>query len=267
MGFLSGKRALVTGVISDRSIAYGIAESIFREGGELAFTCQNEALKDRVYEIVKKFNPVAVLPCDVSKDDEIANVFTTLEKNHWHDGIDIIIHSVAFAPRDQISGDFIDNVTREGFRIAHDISAYSFAALGKAGKKLLMQRKNSSLLTVSYLGAERVVQNYNTMGIAKASLQATMRYMAASLGPHDIRVNAISPGPIKTLAASGVKNFRKLLACNESLTPLRRNVTIHQVGDVAAFLSSDLASGITGELIHVDSGYHCVTPFSVNDDE
>lgn len=257
MGFLTGKRALITGVISNRSIAYGIAKSMHREGAELAFTYQNEKIKDRVAELAQEFNPRALLPCDVSDDQQITDVFTELSK-HWHDGIDIIVHSLAFAPSGQLDGDYVDHVTREGFKVAHDISSYSFVALAKAGREMLAKRKGS-MVTLTYLGSERAVPNYNIMGLAKASLEANMRYMAASLGPQGIRVNAVSPGPIKTLAASGVKDLRKILTTNEKLTPLRRNVTIEQVGDVAAFLCSDLAAGITGEVIHVDAGYHCVT--------
>ena len=257
MGFLSGKKALITGVISDRSIAYGIAEAMHREGAQLAFTYQGEAVKERVAELVKKFDAKILLPCDVSSDDEINNLFHELDKQ-W-DCLDILVHSIAFAPRDQLSGDYLESVTRDGFRIAHEISSYSFTALAKAGHEMLAKSKAGALLTVSYLGSERVIPNYNVMGVAKASLEANMRYMAASLGPQGIRVNAVSPGPIKTLAASGVKNFRKLLSNMEKMCLTHENVTAEQVGNVSAFLCSDLAAGVTGEIIHIDGGFHCAS--------
>jgi len=254
MGFLSGKRILVTGVISDRSIAAGIAGAMHREGAELAFTYQDEKFRDRITDITKDWNPKALIPCDVAKDTEIDNVFIELRK-HW-DGLDGIVHSIAFAPKDQLEGDFVENINREGFRLAHEISSYSFAALAKAG--LSMLKPNAALLTLTYLGGERAVPAYNTMGLAKASLDANVRYMAASLGPKKIRVNAISAGPIRTLAASGVSGFRKMLSQYEQITPLRENVTIDQVGNVAAFLCSDLSQGITGEIVHVDGGFHAI---------
>jgi enoyl-[acyl-carrier protein] reductase I len=254
MGFLSGKRILVTGLISDRSIAAGIAEAMHREGAELAFTYQDEKFRDRITNITKNWGPKALVPCDVTKDTEIENVFNELRKQ-W-DGLDGIVHSIAYAPKDQLEGDYVENVNREGFRLAHEISSYSFAALAKAGLSLL--KPNAALLTLTYLGGERAVPAYNTMGLAKASLDANVRYMAASLGPKKIRVNAISAGPIRTLAASGVSGFRKMLSQYEQMTPLRENVTIEQVGNVAAFLCSDLSQGITGEIVHVDGGFHAI---------
>jgi enoyl-[acyl-carrier protein] reductase I len=256
MGFLANKRALIVGLASQKSIAYGIAEAMHREGAELAFTYVNDRFQERVTNMAADFGSNIVIPCDVSKDAEITNVFTELAK-HWPDGLDILVHSVAFAPSDQLGGDYLDCVTREGFNIAHDISAYSFAAFAKAGRDMLVQ-KQGALVTLTYLGAERVVSNYNVMGVAKASLEANMRYMASSLGPQGIRVNAISAGPIRTLSASGVKGFRKMLSENEKITPLRRNITALDVGNTAAFLCSDLAAGITGEVVHVDSGFHSV---------
>ncbi|TGN41604.1 enoyl-ACP reductase FabI [Marinobacter confluentis] len=252
MGLLSGKRALIVGVASKLSIAHGIAEAFHQQGAELALTYQNEKLKPRVAKFAEEWGSDLIFPCDVASDEEIENVFTELNK-HW-DKIDIIVHSVGFAPGDQLDGNFVDVTTREGFRIAHDISAYSFVALAKAGKK--MMHENSSLLTLSYLGAEKVLQNYNVMGLAKASLESSVRYMAGSLGRDGIRVNAISAGPIKTLAASGIRSFRKMLAENARRAPLRRNVTTEEVGNAAAFLCSDMASGITGEIMYVDGGFN-----------
>ena len=254
MNFLDGKRALIVGVASNRSIAYGIAAAMHKAGAQIALTYQNEKLLERVTKFAVEFNSNIVLACDVSKDEEIAHVFESLQKQ-W-DSVDIIVHSVAFAPSDQLTGDYVNAVTREGFKIAHDISAYSFVALAKAARPMLKQ--NSALMTLSYIGAERVIANYNVMGVAKASLEANMRYMAESLGKEGIRVNAISAGPIRTLAASGIKDFRKMLAHNETVTPLKRNVTIEDVGNVAAFLCSDLAAGVTGEVVHVDAGFHCI---------
>ncbi|HZV99640.1 MAG TPA: enoyl-ACP reductase FabI [Methylophilaceae bacterium] len=251
MGFLAGKRALIVGLLSNRSIAYGIAEAMKREGAELAFTYQIEKFQDRVRNLASEFGSNIVLPCDVSDDAQIDNLFSELNK-HW-DGIDIIVHSVAFVPKVALDGDYLDSVTREYFRIAHDVSSYSFSALAKAAMPMMQGRK-ASLLTISYLGAERTLPNYNVMGLAKASLEANVRYMAQSLGPKGIRVNAVSAGPIKTLAASGISGFDKMLGFNEKHAPLRRNVTIEEVGNAAAFLSSDLASGITGEITYVDGG-------------
>jgi len=253
MGFLANKRALVVGVASNRSIAYGIAEAMHREGAELAFTYQDDKLKARVEDYAHGFDSKLNFPCDVSDDNQIQQVFHELN-NHW-DSLDIVIHSVAFAPREQLEGNYLDCVTREGFRIAHDISSYSFAALAKAAHPLMRDRQGA-LLTLSYLGATRWVPNYNIMGVAKASLEANVRYLAGSLGPEGIRVNAVSAGPIRTLAASGIKNFKKMLSSNEQVTALRKNVTIQDVGNAAAFLCSDLAAGITGEILYVDGGYH-----------
>jgi len=253
MGFLSGKRALIVGLASDRSIAHGIAQAMHREGAEIALTYQNDKLKTRVEDMGKEWNVKTIIPCDVSSDEQISNVFKELEKT-W-DGLDIIVHSVAYAPADQLEGEYIDNINREGFRISHDISSFSFSALAKAGYKM-MEGRNGSLLTLTYLGAERAVPFYNVMGVAKASLEANVRYLAQSLGPKGIRVNGISAGPIRTLAAAGIKNFRKMLSYNEAAAPLRKNVSTDEVGNVAAFVCSDLASGITGEIIHVDAGFH-----------
>lgn len=251
MGFLAGKRALIVGLLSNRSIAYGIAEAMKREGAELAFTYQTEKFEDRVGKLAAEFDSNIVLQCDVSDDQQIDSMFTALKKR-W-DGVDIIIHSVAFVPKEALAGDFLDSVNREYFRIAHDVSSYSFAALAKAALPMMQGRKGS-MLTISYLGAERTLPNYNVMGLAKASLEANVRYMAQSLGPKGIRVNAVSAGPIRTLAASGISGFDKILGFNEKHAPLRRNVTIEEVGNAAAFLCSDLASGITGEITYVDGG-------------
>lgn len=255
MSFLKNKRALILGVISNRSIAYGIAKSMQREGAELAFTYQNEKIKERVGSLAEECGSSIIIPCDVGQDEEINQAFNLL-KNHW-DKFDILVHSVAYAPAEQLDGDYLDCVTREGFKIAHDISSYSFAAVAKAARPM-MEGQQAAMLTLTYLGAERVSPNYNVMGIAKASLEANTRYMAASLGPKGIRVNAISAGAIKTLAASGVKDLRKMLSYQEETAPLRRNVTIEDVGNAAAFLCSDLAGGITGEIIHVDCGYNII---------
>ena len=262
MGFLTGKKALIVGLASNRSIAYGIAKAFFAEGAELAFTYQNDKLKSRVETMAREFNSTLTFPCDVAEDEAISNLFTEL-RVHW-DTLDVLVHSVAFAPADQIGGDFVENATRQGFQIAHDISAYSLVGLAKAALPL-MKESNGSLLTLSYYGAEKAVPNYNVMGIAKASLEATVRYLAASLGPKGLRVNAISAGPIKTLAAAGIKDFRKIQAAYAEAAPLRRNVTADEVGQTAAFLCSSRASGITGEVIHVDAGYHAVSGASVSE--
>ncbi len=253
MESLAGKRALIVGLASSRSIAWGIAQAMRREGAELAFTYQNEKLQDRVEKLASECGSEITLPCDVSSDEQIEAVFEQLD-DFW-DHLDIIVHSVAYAPREELEGEYLDCVTREGFRVAHDISSYSFAALARAGRNM-MQGRNGALLTLSYLGAERAVPHYNVMGPAKASLEANVRYMAQSLGAEGIRVNGISAGPIKTLAAAGISDFRRLLDYAEKNSPLRRNVSILEVGNVAAFLCSDLASGITGEIVHVDCGYH-----------
>ncbi len=252
MGFLSGKRALIVGLATERSIAYGIAAAMRREGAELAFTYQNDRLKDRVVSMAGEFGSSLVLPMDVASDAEIDDAFAKLRES-W-DSLDVLVHSVAFAPREQLAGGYLDSVTREGFQISHDISSYSLAALAKAARPMMLGRPGA-IVTMSYLGAVRSIPNYNVMGVAKASLEANMRFLAADLGPQGIRVNAISAGPIKTLAAAGVGGFRKMLGHVASYTPLRRNVTIDEVGNAAAFLCSDLASGITGEVLYVDAGY------------
>jgi enoyl-[acyl-carrier protein] reductase I len=254
MGFLTGKRALIVGIASQRSIATGIAEAMSREGAELAFTYQNEKLKSRVEDAAKEYGAKIVLPCDVGEDAQIDAVFEALGKE-WQDGFDILVHSVGFAPREALDGEFLSGLTRESFRIAHDISSYSLAALAKAARPM-MKGRNGSILTLSYLGAERALANYNVMGLAKASLEANVRYLALNLGPEGTRVNAISAGPIKTLAAAGIANFRKMLTHVEEYAPLRRSVTIEDVGNVAAFLCSDLAAGVTGEITYVDAGYN-----------
>jgi enoyl-[acyl-carrier protein] reductase I len=253
MGFLEGKRALIVGVASNRSIAWGIAEAMHEQGAELAFTYQNDKLLSRVQKIADQTGSGIVIPCDVASDEEIDNVFVELAR-HW-EHFDILVHSVGFAPRDQLAGDYMDCITREGFQIAHDISSYSFAGLAKAALPM-MEGRDGAMLTLTYLGSLRALQAYNVMGLAKASLEANMRYMASSLGPQGIRVNAISAGPIKTLAASGVGPLRKMLHHVEETAPMRRNVTPREVGNVAAFLCSDLASGVTGETTYVDSGYN-----------
>lgn len=253
MGFMQGKRVLIVGLASNRSIAWGIAKAMHREGAELAFTFQNDKLRERVETMAAECGSNITVECDVGIDEQIDNVFKTLEQ-HW-DGLDCIVHSVAFAPREALDGNYIDAVTRENFRVAHDVSSYSFAALAKAGRKLMAGR-NGALLTLSYLGAERVIPNYNVMGVAKASLEANVRYMAAALGPEGTRVNAISAGPIRTLAASGIQNFKEMLSKAADAAPLRKNVSIDEVGNAAAFLCSDLASGITGEITYVDAGYN-----------
>ena len=255
MGFLANKRILITGLLSNRSIAYGIAKAMRREGAELAFTYQGEDVRIRVEKLAAEFDSSLLFSCDVTQDNEITHCFEDLQK-HW-DGLDGIIHSIAFAPREALSGDYLESVNREAFRIAHDVSSYSFAALAKAGLSL-MQNRNGALLTLSYLGANQVMPNYNVMGLAKASLEANVRFMASSLGQKGIRVNAISAGPIKTLAAAGIGDFGKLLSYTEKVSPLRRNVTTEEVGNVAAFLCSDLASGITGEITYVDAGFNTV---------
>jgi len=255
MGFMSGKRALIVGLASTRSIAYGIASAFHREGAELAFTYQNDKLKPRVEKMAAEFGSSLTYPLDVAHDSEIDDAIAALGKS-W-DGLDVLVHSVGFAPREQLAGTFIESVTREGFQIAHDISSYSLAALAKAALPM-MQNRNSAILTLSYLGAVRAVPNYNVMGLAKASLEANVRFLAADLGPRGIRVNAISAGAIKTLAAAGISGFRKMLAHMEQVSPIRRNVTPADVGNAAAFLCSDLAAGIAGEILYVDGGYNTI---------
>jgi enoyl-[acyl-carrier protein] reductase I len=255
MGFLQDKKILVTGLLSNRSIAYGIARALHREGATLAFTYQTEELKGRVVQLASDFGTTQVLPCDVSDDLQIERVFASLGAE-W-DGLDGIVHSIAYAPRESLKGGLLEGLSRESFRIAHDVSAYSFAALAKAGLPMMEGRK-AALLTLTYLGAIRAVQNYNVMGLAKASLEAGVRYLAHDLGPRGIRVNGISAGPIKTLAAAGIGGFGKILKFVEENAPLRRNVTIDDVGNAAAFLMSDLAGGITGEITYVDSGFNTI---------
>lgn len=256
MGFLTGKKALVAGIASNRSIAYGIAQAMHREGAELAFSYPNEKLQPRVEKFAQEFGSSIVLPCDVVADDEIDALFESLGQ-HW-DQLDCLVHSIAFAPREALAGDYLENLDREGFRLAHDISSYSLTAMAKAARPM-MQGGNGSIITMTYLGSERALPNYNIMGVAKASLEANVRYLAAAMGPEGIRVNSISAGPIKTLAAAGIGDFKKILDEVETNAPLRRNVTIEDVGNVGAFLSSDLAGGITGENIYVDSGYNIVS--------
>ena len=251
MGFLAGKKLLITGVLSNRSIAYGIAKACHAQGAELAFSYVGERFKDRITEFAADFNSNLIFDCDVGDDAQIEKLFADLSQT-WPT-FDGFVHSIGFAPREAIAGDFLDGLTRENFRIAHDISAYSFPAMAKAALPYLNDK--SSLLTLSYLGALRSIPNYNTMGLAKASLEASVRYLAESLGPRGMRVNGISAGPIKTLAASGIKDFGKLLGYVAAASPLRRNVTIEDVGNVAAFLLSDLASGVTSEITYVDCGF------------
>jgi len=253
MGFLADKKILITGLLSKHSLAYGIAKACHREGAELAFTYQNERFEERVRKFANEFGSDLCFPLDVSVDEQIDQLFVELGK-HW-DGLDGLVHSIAFAPAEAIEGDFLNGLSRESFRIAHDISSYSYPALAKAARPM-MQGRRASLLALSYLGAERTMPNYNTMGLAKASLEAATRYLAFCLGPEGIRANAISAGPIKTLAASGIGNFSRLLAYNAHNAPLRRNVTIEEVGNAAAFMLSDLASGITAEVLYVDGGMH-----------
>ena len=256
MGFLSGKRALIFGVASNRSIAWGIAQAMHREGCELAFTYQNERLRERVEKFAGELDSDIVIPCNVEDDNEIEQVFEHLD-DYW-DSFDIIIHSIAYAPKELLEGDYLDNLNRDGFNMAHDISSYSLAAIAKAGRHMMQGRPDASIITLSYLGAVRTFPGYNVMGLAKASLEANVRYLAHNLGPENIRVNAISAGPIKTLAAAGIGGFKKIFDHVESNAPLRRNVSIEDVCNVGAFLSSDLARGITGEVLYVDNGYHIV---------
>ncbi|MDE0251012.1 MAG: enoyl-ACP reductase [Gammaproteobacteria bacterium] len=255
MGFLAGKRALVIGVASNRSIAWGIAAAMHREGAQLAFTFQNEKLKTRVEKLAGDCGSNLCLPCDLEHDADIAQLFDKLATT-W-DGLDILVHSAAFAPREELSGDFVEVTTREGSRIAHDVSSYSLTALGRAARRM-MRGRNGAILSLSYMGSVRAMPNYNIMGLAKASLEANIRYMAYTLGPDGIRVNGISAGPIRTLAAAGIADFRKMLDHVEQNAPLRKNVTIEEVGNAAAFLCSDLASGITGEITYVDAGFSIV---------
>ena len=255
MGFLAGKQILITGLLSNRSIAYGVAQAMHREGATLAFTYQNDRVKDRVQKLAQDFGQPLVLPCDVQDDANIEALFSALGKEWKH--LDGLVHAIAFAPAEALEGDFLNGFSREAFRTAHEVSAYSFPAMVKAARPMMQGRK-AAVLTLSYLGAVRTMPNYNMMGLAKASLEASVRYLATTLGPEGIRANAVSAGPIKTLAASGIGNFGKLLAYNEHNAPLRRNVNIEEVGNAAAFLCSDLASGITGEIMYVDGGFNTV---------
>lgn len=258
MGFLTGKKILITGLLSNRSIAYGIAAACYREGASLAFTYVDKRFKDRITQYAHEFDSRIVLLCDVAKDDQILTVFKEL--NSVWESLEGIVHSIAFAPRESISGDFLEGLTRENFRVAHEISTFSFPAMAKAALPMLKKQK-SALLTLSYLGAERAVPNYNVMGLAKSSLEASIRYLAASLGPHNIRVNGISAGPIRTLASSGIKDFSSILNFVANNAPLRRNITTEEIGNIAAFMLSDLASGITGETIYADCGFSKISPF------
>ncbi len=251
MGFLQGKKLLITGVLSNRSIAYGIAKACHAQGAELAFSYVGERFKDRITEYAADFGSKLIFDCDVGSDEQIERLFKDLSV-HWPQ-FDGFVHAIGFAPREAIAGDFLEGLSREAFKIAHDISAYSFPAMAKAAQPLL--RDKAALLTLSYLGAIRTVPNYNTMGLAKASLEASVRYLAESMGPKGVRVNGISAGPIKTLAASGIKGFGKILSVVAETSPIRRNVTIDDVGNVAAFLLSDLAGGVTAEITYVDGGF------------
>ncbi|HUD32354.1 MAG TPA: enoyl-ACP reductase FabI [Variovorax sp.] len=251
MGFLTGKKLLITGVLSNRSIAYGIARACHQQGAELAFSYVGERFKERTAEFAAQFDSTLIFDCDVADDAQIDKLFADLSQT-WP-RFDGFVHSIGFAPREAIAGDFLDGLSREGYRIAHDISAYSFPAMAKAALPYLNDK--SALLTLTYLGSERALPNYNTMGLAKASLEASVRYLAESMGPKGTRVNGISAGPIKTLAASGIKGFGKILSVVADVSPIRRNVTIDEVGNVAAFLLSDLASGVTAEITYVDGGF------------
>ena len=262
MSLLKGKNILIVGVANKHSIASGIAASMAKHGANLAFTYQNDRFKQKVEKLAEEWGSKTCFPCDVSKDEEIDQVFKELKKD-W-DGLDCIVHAVGFAPSNELDGNFVDVTTREGFKIAHDISAYSFVALAKAGKDLMNER-NGSLITLSYLGSQKTLPNYNVMGLAKASLEASVRFLATSLGKEGHRVNAISAGPIKTLAASAVKNFRKMLSYNANRAPLGRNVSTEEVGNAATFLASDLASGITGEILYVDAGFNITAMGSLED--
>jgi enoyl-[acyl-carrier protein] reductase I len=255
MGFLSGKRALIVGVASDRSIAWGIAQAMHREGAELAFSYVNEKFKERVLPLAESLGSKVTMQLDVTNDAEIDSAFATL-KQSW-DSLDIVVHAVAYAPREALAGGFVESTSREAFRVAHDVSSYSLTALARAAKPLMAGRAGA-ILTLSYLGAVKSIPSYNVMGLAKASLEANVRFLAADLGPNNIRVNGISAGPIKTLAAAGIAGFRKMLSRVADVAPMRRNVTLEDVGNAAAFLCSDLANGITGEILYVDGGFSTV---------
>ena len=258
MGFLTGKKLLITGVISNRSIAYGVAKACHAQGAELAFSYVGERFKERITDFAAEFDSKLIFDCDVGSDEQIDQLFKDLSAT-WPT-FDGFVHSIGFAPREAIAGEFLDGLSRENFRIAHDISAYSFPAMAKAALPFLSDK--AALLTMTYLGAIRTIPHYNTMGLAKASLEASVRYLAENLGPRGIRVNGLSAGPIKTLAASGIKDFGKLLAMGAAAAPLRRNVTIDDVGNVAAFLLSDLAAGMTAEITYVDGGFNATAGVS-----
>ena len=251
MGFLAGKKLLITGVLSNRSIAYGIAKACRAQGAELAFSYVGERFRERITEYAASFGSTLIFDCDVGDDAQITKLFSDLSRT-WPT-LDGFVHAIGFAPREAIAGNFLDGLSRENYRIAHDISAYSFPAMAKAALPYLSA--SSALLTLTYVGAERIVPNYNTMGLAKASLEASVRYLAEAVGSRGTRVNGISAGPIKTLAASGIKDFGKLLGMVAGAAPLRRNVTLEDVGNVAAFLLSDLAAGVTAEITYVDGGF------------
>jgi len=255
MGILDGKKALVTGVASNRSIAWGIAQALYQQGAEVALTYQNDKLKARVQQCAEACGNGPTMPLDVTSDEDIANALTELSK-HWA-GLDILVHAVGFAPREELDGSFVDNTTRDGWAMSQDISAYSFVALARAARPM-MQGRNASMMTLTYLGGERAVPNYNVMGPAKAALETSVRYMAQDLGPEGIRVNGISAGPVRTLAASGIGDFRRMLDYNAAAAPLKRNIGIDEVGNAGAFLGSDMASGVTGEILHVDCGFHAI---------
>ncbi|WWO99899.1 MAG: enoyl-ACP reductase [Candidatus Dasytiphilus stammeri] len=256
MGFLSGKSILIMGVANSYSIAYGIARAMHHHGAKLAFTYKNNKLKNKVQLLARELNSQIVLPCDVSNDQNIQKMFDNL-KNHWPK-FDGLVHSIGYAPKNELMDDYIENISRQGFKMSHDITSYSFVALAKASRHMI--NDNGTFITLSFLGAQRTIPNYNVMGLAKASLEANVRYMANSMGPKGIRVNAISSGPIKTLAAYGIKNFKKILSYIEDHSPMRRTVSIEEIGNVASFLCSDLSSGITGQVIYVDSGFNIVLP-------
>jgi enoyl-[acyl-carrier protein] reductase I len=256
MTLLTGKRAIIFGLISRHSLAYGIAAAMKQAGAEIAFSYQNEAIAYRIKPLAATLGASFCQPCDVSQDVQISKLFTALQ-THW-DTFDILVHALAYAPKEQLRDDYLENTTREGFRMAHDISSYSFTALAKQAKPML--RRGGALLTLTYLGSERAVPHYNVMGVAKASLEANVRYMAKSLGPSGIRVNAISAGPVRTLAASGIKDFKKILTLHEAQAPLQAMTTLEQVGQAAVCLCSDWMSGVTGDIVHVDGGFHAVSP-------
>jgi enoyl-[acyl-carrier protein] reductase I len=249
---LEGKRGLVLGIANKRSIAWAIAQAAHREGARLAVTYQGERLGENVRELAAGLRDPLVLPCDVTRDEELAALAAAVKEGFG--SLDFVVHSLAFALRDELDGEFV-NTSREGYRIAQDVSSYSLTAVARVMAPL-MEGRDGSIVTLSYLGGERVVPHYNVMGVAKAALEMSMRYLAADLGPRGIRVNAISAGPIKTLAASGVHGLSKMLEYHRTHAPLRRATEQEEVGDAALFLISRLSRGVTGEVIHVDGGYH-----------